>query len=399
MQTGMDLRTLLTTVVEQNEQKRDFVTSTQDNIRMILADSLPAGVTSINPTASSGSDQEVPANKRLRIVMLREGNQELERFGITENAHRQIASRLEIPWKFYTRLTHDHPDMLCQNVNRFFEAEPQTRLFRALGGNIRAFLSDRYRALDNQEVLEMTLPAILETPAGDHIPTQVLGGNVSEDHMNLKVLFEGEHLQHEITRNTRTGEGRIMQPGFRLTNSETGNGALKFEAFFYDSYCLNGCVFGKQEGFSFSRNHIGGKLIEGIDYQVVSDDTRKLQDQTIIAEVRDGIKAISDPKFVGQMIDKLREAAASEPVSNPVATVDLAIKELDLRESERDSILTTFLKDGDLSKFGLASAVTSVANNSEQADYARANELENVGAQILGLSLSQWNKQYVNVAA
>lgn len=393
MQNGIDLQTLLTTVIAQNSEKRDFVTSTQDNIRMVID-------TRQNVVALDHPDLniEVAPNQELKIVMLAE-TVELERFGITENAHRQIATRLEIPWKFYTRLTHDHPDLLCENVNRFFEAEPHTRLFRALGGNIRAFLSDRYRALDNQEVLEMTLPAILETPQGEHIPTTVLGGNVSEDSMNLKVLFEGEHLQHEITRNTRTGQPRIMKPGFRLTNSETGNGALKFEAFFYDSYCLNGCVFGKEEGFSFSRNHIGGRLIEGVDYQVVSDETRALQDQTIIAEVRDGIKAISDPQFVGQMIDKLRDAATSESVGNPVAAVDTAIKELPLRESERDSILTTFLQDNDFSKFGLASAVTSVANDSEQADYSRANELENVGAQILNISMSQWHNQYCNAVA
>jgi hypothetical protein len=392
MQNGIDLQTLLKTVIEQNELKRDFVTSTQDNVRMELRPCSYSNVSSIH----SDLNEEVAPSDGLHIIMLSPDAMELQSFGITENAHRQIATRLDIPWKFYSRLTHDHPDMLLANVNGLFEREPKSRLFRTLDGKVRAFLSDRYRALDNQEVLEMTLPAILESPAGGHIPTQVLGGNITPDHMNMKVLFEGEHLRQEITSLTRTGESRFIQPGFRLTNSETGNGALKFEAFFYDSYCLNGCVFGKQEGFSFSRNHVGSKLIEGVEYEVLSDETRELQDKTIIAEVRDGIRAISDPVFVNQMGDVLRAAAESEQVVNPVTAVDVAIRELDLRENEKESILTTFLTDGDHSKFGLASAVTSVANKPELVDYSRACELENVGAKILSLSLSQWSKEYVH---
>jgi len=391
VQKGINLETLLTTVMEQNAEKRDFVTSTEHNIRMEIDYALPTGVT---PIDTSNVDADVAPNQELKIIMLAPGAPELDRFGITDNAHRQIAARLDIPWRFYTRLTHDHPDMLCDNVNGFFEREPETRLFRVLGGNVRAFLSDRYRTLDNQEVLEMTLPVVLKTSEGNHIPSTVLGGNITEDAMNLKVLFEGDHLKQEVAR-TRDGAPRIIQPGFRLSNSETGCGALKFEAFFYDSFCLNGCVFGKEDGFSFSRNHLGSKLIEGVNYQVVSDSTRQLQDKTIIAEVRDGITAISDPVFVEQMIAKLREAAATDPVADPIAAVDVAIRELDLHEGERTSILKTFLGDGDFSKFGLASAVTAVANDESLVDYTRANEIENVGAQILSLSINQWEREYV----
>ena len=365
MQDHMNLETLLKRVIAENGEKRDFVTSTQDNIRMVqIAD-------------------------EIKIVLLKDGAMQLEEFSITENAHRQIAGRLEIPFKYYGRLLQDHPDMVMQQVNQLFEREPKSRMIRVLGNKVRAFLSDRYRALDNKEVLEATLPAIYDQA---DMPTQVLGGNVTDDHMNLKVLFTGDDLASEITRKTRTGQPRIIRPGFRLTNSETGNGSLKFEAFFYDSYCLNGCVFGKQEGFSFSRNHIGGKLIEGVDYQVVSDETRELQDRTIIAEVRDGVKALSDRRFVDQMAEQLRAAANTESAQNPIATVETAVKELSIKDGEKDSILATFLADQDFSKWGLASAVTSVANDSNVATLERANELEDIGSQILSLDMQQWHR-------
>ena len=101
--------------------------------------------------------------------------------------------------------------------------------------------------------------------------------------------------------------------------------------------------------------------------------------------------ALATPEFSQQMGDKLRAAANTPDVKEPVAAVQLAVKELELRESEGDSILETFIKDGDYSKWGLASAVTSVANN-DDTTYERACELEDVGAQVLELNLNQWTR-------
>jgi len=376
MQLGSDLKTLIGTVLEQNRAKRDFVGNTRDAMRITHETVI--------------EDGEQRNEQRFTLAGVEGGN-----WAATENMQRQIAAKLNIPWKHYQRLTQSHPDLIEAEVNALFQREPSRRMVRTLFGKARAFMSDRYRTLDNFEVLEATLPAIMNRP---DLPTQVLGGNVSDDRMNLKVLFTGDDMGHEITRRTRTGEPRIIKPGFRLSNSETGNGSLKFEGFFYDGYCTNGCVFGKESVFTFSRNHIGGKLIEGTDFEIVSDDTRKKQDAAIVAEVRDGIQALANPEFVGQMVEQLRAAANTSQAANPTATVDMAIKELDLRDSERESILTTFLQDGDYSQFGLHAAVTQVANDPKLADYDRACELEDIGAQILAFNLRQWEGQYAVAA-
>jgi hypothetical protein len=369
MQTHMTLQDLVNQVNDESKAKRDFVTSTKDNIRMV----------------------QLPGSSELSIVLLKDGSETLEQFGITDNAHGQIATRLGIPKKYYDRLLVDHPDMIMQQVNQLFEREPASRMIRVLGDNVRAFLSDRYRALDNDEVLVSTLPTLFGNDGGPTLETQILGGNITENHMNLKVLFTGDEMKREITRNTRTSAPRIISPGFRLTNSETGNGALKFQGFFFDSYCTNGCVFGIQELFGFSRNHLGSKLVEGSDFQIVSDETRKLQDQTIVAEIRDGIRAMASTEFVDEMSAKLIAAANTEKAINPTAAVDLAVKELGIRESERESVLETFLQDGDYSQWGLASAVTSVANDDKVVTLDRVNEIEDIGAQILNLSMAKWN--------
>jgi len=71
-------------------------------------------------------------------------------FNIGEIAHDQIGTRLKIPAAFYDRCRESHPDLLAQNVNTLFQREPSRQTIRTLDGTARAFLSDRYRAIDNK---------------------------------------------------------------------------------------------------------------------------------------------------------------------------------------------------------------------------------------------------------
>ena len=176
-----------------------------------------------------------------------------------------------------------------------------------------------------------------------------------------------------------------------MSNSETGQGTLAIEGFFYDGYCLNGCVFGKIDAFSFKRTHLGGRLIEGVDFEVLSDQSRELEDKAIISQVSDVMTAMAKPEFAQKMVDRLRATTETGDVQSPVNAVDLAVKELDLREEEKETILTTFIEDRDYSQWGLASAITSVANQ-EATTYERSCELENVGATVIDLNQSQWTR-------
>ena len=70
-------------------------------------------------------------------------------FGINPLAHQQIASRLGIPIKYYQRMQAEAPALLDENVNNLLEQTPAKRMVRVMDGNVRAFLSDLYRRLDN----------------------------------------------------------------------------------------------------------------------------------------------------------------------------------------------------------------------------------------------------------
>ena len=79
---------------------------------------------------------------------------------VNHHALRQIGSRLEIPAKYVDRLAENHPDMLAYNINALFNREPEDRMIRLLDGNVRAFLADSYRIIDNWDVASIALEAI-----------------------------------------------------------------------------------------------------------------------------------------------------------------------------------------------------------------------------------------------
>ena len=367
MKSGMSLESLLVEVQRQETTKRDFVSSTKEAMRMV------------EPTTF---DQ----NQTVKIVLLSGEESQLERFEVTEQCHRQIASRLNIPFKYYSRLLDDHSDLVISQVNALFEREPEIRLLRTIDGKARAFLSDRYRRLDNAQVLQQALPPIVKS----EMETQLLSTNVEENSMHLKVLFTDPALTQTIGISP-DGTPDNVQPYAVLRNSETGQGSLSLKAGFYRSFCLNGCVFGTEEAFSFSRNHIGGKLTEGQDFEIFSDSTQRKQDELIISEVTDALRTISDIRRVTIMGDRLRQIKSGDKVSDAFAAVDTLAREIGIRENEKETVLESFIKDQDYSQWGMMNAVTQLAN-SESTSYERAQEIELLGSKIIKLNPSQWSR-------
>jgi hypothetical protein len=384
MKNGMSLQDLLTEVARQQPLKRDFIASTKESMRMVQMDEMPDGVA---------------------LVLLQEGQNELQRFSISDNCHRQIAARLQIPWKYYSRLLSDHKDLVINQVNALFEREPSLRLMRTMDGVARAFLSNRFGIFDNGPVLENVLPPIVK---GD-IQSKLLSSYVGPNSMKLKVLFTDPRLAidmgeapnggrrlpadrpgHVWTGRNDTGRD-IIHPGAIISNSETGHGSLDISGFFWRSYCDNGCVFGMMEAFNFSRRHVGGKLIEGVDFEVFSDETKRKQQEVVFAEVTDTLRTLSSPEKAQAMAAKLRATKDGEQVKDAFAAVDVLAKELPILDGEKQGILESLIRDGDYTRWGMLNAVTEQANR-DDISYERACEFEEFGAKLIDLTNAQWKR-------
>lgn len=374
MKRGMTIEDLLTEVQRQSNAKKDYVASTKTDVRMVPMPLFPDSVAVVLQKGQDGiaSNEIIP--------------HELERLEITEHAHQQIAGRLQIPFKFYHRMLDDHPDIVMDAVNKLFEREPGTRLLRTMDGKLRAFLSNRYKRIDNDQVLASSLPAIVK----GELATTLLSSSVTDRNMYLKCLFTGDEMQQEIGR-TRDGGPDIVRPGFCLSNSEIGTGALHLSAFFYRDFCYNGCVYGKTDAFDYKRTHLGGALIEGAGFEVLSDKSKALEDETILSQVSDVMHAIATPEFVDQMGRKLRSLKEGETIKNPRPAIELLAKDNSLTQKESDQVLQNLIEDRDYSRWGMVNAVTKVANT-DIVNYDRASDIETLGSKLCDITSANWKR-------
>ena len=298
---------------------------------------------------------------------------------VNEHAHGQLAERLKIPKRYYDRMREEAPTLLDGNVSHWFYNHPETRLIRLLDGNVRAVLSDRYRRLDNYDLMEHLLPIFNEI---DDLEFHVAA--LTDSRLYIRAILPS--LEEEVKL------GDIVQAGVQVRNSEVGAGKLAVEPFIWRLACLNGMVSAEH---SLTKMHVGRKAEESEEaiYAFYSDETLEADDKAFFLKVGDLVRgALSEVQFKG-IVDSMREASESDEIANPVAATERLAAKFDLTEAEQSSVLMNLAQGGDLTKWGLANAVTSAAKDS--AGFDRQNELEALGSTVVALP----EKEYAVIAA
>ena len=264
-------------------------------------------------------------------------------YRLGEIAHRQLAERLGIPYKYYERMRAEYPVLLDENVNGWLTKNPEKRMLRTLDGRLRAFLKG----------------------------CEVVSADITETHLYLKVINK--------TMKTEIVPGDIVQAGFVVSNSEIGLGALKVEPLVYRLICKNGMI---SKDYAHKKYHTG-RQVEDTDnaYELYSDETLAADDKAYFMKVQDIVSAAVDEAKFNLTVDKLRIAMRIETGENPVQTVEVLGDRYILNKLERASILRHFIMGNDFSHFGLVNAVTR--SSQDVADYNRATELERIGGTLL----------------
>jgi len=342
---GMNLVQLATEIMRRAESKRDFVAETPDLV--FSENALAIGTTG--------------------------------RFPLTDHAHGQIGDRVGIPKRYYDRMKAEAPVLLADNVNHWFRETPERRLIRTLDGQARAFLSDRYHRIDNEQIADAVLPVLLEN--GGH--GAVVSCCVTEAKLYIQALFP--RLEGEVKR------GDPVQGGVIISNGEIGNGALDIRPMVYRLVCENGLISGQiAEDSRLRRNHVGRRVEIGEDYSVYSDETLKADDRALALKIRDSIRALAQPQLFNRILAEMRQATQQQPISNPIAAVSELGKDYPMVQGERDSILMNLIRNSDYSKWGMVNAITELAN--DHPSYDRAVELQAMGGRVLELKPTQWRE-------
>ena len=297
--------------------------------------------------------------------------------GINDHGHDQIAYRTDIPKKYYRKMHTESPDLLSRNVNHWFQTNDKRRMVRTQDGDVRAFLSDRYKRIDNMQIAEAALPALLDNRS----QFEVISSEITDSRLYIQARLP--KIQGDVKLNDP------VQAGLIISNSEVGLGAIDIKPMIYRLVCLNGMVTGKvMNDGRMRRTHLGSQVTAGNDGIIFKDDTAEATDHALMLQIRDTIHQLSDPDLFMKLMEQMKQAAEGSTIQNPVQAVEVLSKAYNLSEKENHSILESLIKGQDYSRWGMLNAVTEQANNHN--NYDRAVEFEQAGGSILNMRQSQW---------
>lgn len=359
MHKGMSLQEMAAELQRQTASRKDFIAE-QGALRAVVDESETVKVGGLNG----------------------------EPLALTPHAHRQVGDHLGIPARYYERMRLEQPRLLAGNINTWLGAQADDRrMIRTLDGKARAYLSARYRPLDNLELAEAILPTLLENGA------EVMSASLTETRMYVKAILP--RLSDDLPEGQRWGSGHVGTFGrdgkvvaaIVVSNSEVGAGSLRVEPSVFTTFCTNLAILTEA---SMRRYHVGRAFESGEDYAVYRDETRVADDRAFFMKVRDVMTAAFTDEAWAAAIAQIRGAVADRIVSdNLPKVVEVTAKRLALPESTGVSILTELARGGDLSRWGLSSALTSVAGKVD--DYETATELERAGGKVLALAPRDWS--------
>ena len=350
MKTGRPLNEVMMELNRQNQRKKDYIGSVQ--ALRLFEDGQTFEIGSM-----SGAQQ----------------------FGTTRLFHRQVASALGIPAKYYDIMQSQKPELLAQNVNAWLSDRENSYMIRTMdygGGRVaRALLSDRYRRIDNMEIASAVLPLF----AGSD-QYEVISSEVTENRMYLKIL--SRRLEMEVV------PGDYVQAGVVISNSEVGLGSVNVQPLVYRLVCTNGMIV---NDMGQRKNHVGraAKAVED-SFHIYSDETMEAEDKAFLLKLRDVTMAAIEEGRFAQVVGKLKESAGIPITGKVTEVVELTGKTYGFNTDEQDSILQYLIAGGDLSQYGLSNAITRASQDVES--YDRATALEGIGWQVAAMPATQWKE-------
>lgn len=299
-----------------------------------------------------------------------------EWYKVSNHCHGQIAAKLKIYKRDYDRLLNKHPDLLGHLVSGLWDREPERRMIRTLDGTARGYLSDKFRIdMDNYDVADAALPILEKVPE-----MRVESCGVTDTRMYIKAVFP------RLKADVKVGD--TVTAGVVISNSEVGAGSLRIEALIWRLWCLNGAIVGEL----LRKFHVGAKHggYDDATLAVLSQGTRDKQAEAMRSIITDVTKAATDEVKFLERVQSMKDATQCAVQGDPVKAIEVLGNSLNLTQDEQGGILRNLIKEGDLSKWGLANAVTRTSQDIE--DYDRATEFERFGGRVINLNPAQWQE-------
>jgi hypothetical protein len=338
-----------------------------------------------------------------------------------------LADRLDLPGAYLRKWQADRVDMWDAVVNAKlrggqrhegtpYPADTRTHLVRLLKGDddapgfARAFLSPKYRFIENLDVLLAVLEGVHEAgitavpevcdlterrmmvnllvpEIGGLAPT-LLNGYSSPFHgkdAHLRAGGADDAIAWSASRGgwslpaaisaarsegqslvDRDGGPPVMSAGLRVTNSETGHGRRVLVPYMLAQVCGNRLVLDVEAD---KRVHLGSELGEGVvdwSQETIDRELALIKSQTV-----DAVGTFLSQDFFDAQLARVEELAGAK-IRKPEATVREVVAKAGTRftKAHADAIFDLFVEGGQPTAGGLANAMTAWAQTLDDAELA-----------------------------
>ena len=261
---------------------------------------------------------------------------------VLPSAQRLFCNRLAVPHSYLSRCS---ADLQAANLNYWLELEKGQRdtfFCRFDGDRLRAVFTDRYKALDNREIVGKMMDYGFSPDAEVHLV-------LSPDLMVLKVPDYARAFQIEKDK---------LTPGIAVSNSEVGILAFSIEAYFYRLVCTNGMISKTEVASKF--RHVSVRALEefpDIVRQVIYESRYNQERLAITADRR---------------------------IDNPASTIESFNRRFLVTRKEAEAVSRAYGLEPGPTMFHVINSYTRAAQDSGLSG-EESNKLERIGGQILAL--------------
>ena len=261
---------------------------------------------------------------------------------VMPSAQSLFANRLRVPYSYLARCPEE---LQARNLNYWIQREVKKRetLFcRFDADKLRAVFTDRYKAIDNMEILSR----MIEYGFSPEIEVQY---SLDQNLLVLKVP--------DFTR-TFGFDGDDIVPGISIANSEVGILAFSIEAYFYRLICSNGLISKTSVASRFK--HVSRRALDefpDILRQVVNDSEHNQR------------------RF---------EISTQTHVGDPLATIGTFNSQFQITKKEAEAIQHAWDIEQGYTMFHILNAYTRAAQDGALTS-EESYKLERVGGLILSL--------------
>lgn len=263
----------------------------------------------------------------------------------------QVAAKAGVPADYMRKLAagDDWQRALAGDIltRHFHNGDAERALVRSVGGQMRGFLSDRFRRLDSRPLVDALAASAQKYGA---LP---IDGVATETRVALKIL---------IPQIAEPMPGEFMVYGAEWSNSDYGNGTHSLRTFALRVVCLNGMT---RENL-MRQIHLGGRLDENITF---SERTYALDTRASVSALSDVVRLALGPGAVDRMNEVVRASHAKT-----LSEAQLRAATKNLPKKTQESVVNAFksedvinLPAGQTAWRG-SNAVSWIARHTEDAE-------------------------------